>query len=290
LHIELSKGIGENFSPLLKDNPDIIDKILHKIIHVAAGCVVGSLQRQCEAGAIGAGVGEILAETMINNNLVSQTLIDETNIKNYGKILSGIISAYAGYDVNTAANSAEIVIENNALASARSKLESAKRSCAGVGFAYGSSSCKAYLSEKYAMQPALRTALVRSNVTEFVLENLEDFVPFFGDIKGFKDATNGKEYLIAAVGILPVGDLLKAGKKTITLILKDGTEVEAVISTAGTGYKIYVPRAGKDIAEQMAQGKTIKSTTYKPNARQTVNNIKGVDKAGNNWSVDWRWF
>jgi len=286
LHIELSKGIGENFSPLLKDNPDIIDKILHKIIHVAAGCVVGSLQRQCEAGAIGAGVGEILAETMINNNLESQTLIDETNIKNYGKILSGIISAYAGYDVNTAANSAEIVIENNALASAKSKLESAKRSCAGVGFAYGSSSCKAYLSEKYAMQPALRTALVRSNVTEFVLENIEDVVPFFGDIKGFKDATNGKEYLIAAVGILPVGDLLKAGKKTITLILKDGTEVEAVISTAGTGYKIYVPRAGKDIAEQMAHGKTIKSTTYKPNARQTVNNIKGVDKAGNNWSVE----
>ncbi|MFX7965241.1 DUF637 domain-containing protein, partial [Acinetobacter baumannii] len=64
LHAEIAQGIGENFSPLLKDNPDIFDKVLHKIIHIAAGCAIGSIQKQCEAGAIGAGVGEILAETI----------------------------------------------------------------------------------------------------------------------------------------------------------------------------------------------------------------------------------
>ncbi|NUE94443.1 DUF637 domain-containing protein, partial [Acinetobacter seifertii] len=66
LHAEIAQGIGENFSPLLKDNPDIFDKVLHKIIHIAAGCAIGSIQKQCEAGAIGAGVGEILAETIVN--------------------------------------------------------------------------------------------------------------------------------------------------------------------------------------------------------------------------------
>lgn len=286
LHVELAKGIGENYSPFLKDNPEVFDKILHKIIHMAAGCAVGSIQKQCEAGAIGAGVGEILAESMINNALTNQTTINESTIVNYSKVISGIISAYAGYDVNIAASAAEVAVQNNALSNAKMIVEKAKRSCAGVGFSYGSTGCKDYLNKKYEMQPALRTALVRSNVTEFVLENIEDFVPVWSDFKSFKDATNGKEYLIATVGILPIGDMLKAGKKTITLVLKDGSEIEASISKSGTGYRIYIPSVGKDIAEQMAKGKSIISTTYKPNARQTINNIKGVDNSGNNWSLE----
>lgn len=286
LHAELATSIGENFSPLLKENPDIFDKVLHKIIHVAAGCAVGSIQKQCEASAIGAGVGEVLAEAMLKNNIDNQTSIDETKIKNYGKIISGIISAYGGYDVNIAATSSETVIENNALASARAKVEQARRYCSAAGFSYGSNGCKSILTKKYEMQPALRSALVRNNITEFVMETIEDLTPIWGDIKAFRDASTGTDYLLASVGILPIGDLIKSGKKTITLILNDGTEVEAAISTAGTGYKIYVPQAGKDLAEQMAQGKKVISTTYRPNARQTINNIQGVDKAGNNWSVE----
>lgn len=286
IHAELASSIGENFSPILKDNPDIFDKVLHKIIHIAAACATGSIIKQCEANAIGAGVGEVLAEAMLKNNIENQTSVDETKIKNYGKIISGIISAYAGYDVYEAATSSETVIENNALASARALVAQAKRDCAAVGLSYGSNGCKSLLSKKYEMQPALKNALVRSNIAEFVIETFEDSTPIWGDFKAFKDASNGTEYLIATVGILPIGDMIKAGKKTVILVLNNGTEVEAVISTAGTGYKVYVPAAGKDIADQMAKGKEVISTTYKPNARQTVNNIKGVDKAGNNWSVE----
>ncbi|AVF44179.1 two-partner secretion domain-containing protein [Acinetobacter nosocomialis] len=286
LHAEIAQGIGENFSPLLKDNPDIFDKVLHKIIHIAAGCAIGSIQKQCEAGAIGAGVGEILAETIINDSLNNQTTINELEIKNYGKLLSGIISAYAGYDVNIAANSAETVIENNAFVSAKVKLEGAKRSCTEVGFAYGSTGCKEFLSKKYEMQPALRNALVQSKVSEFIFETLEDVTPIWGNIKAFRDAETKTDYFVAGITVFPIAKWVNSGKKAITLILKDGSEVEAIISRAGTGYSIYVPQVGKDIVEQMAKGKTVTSTTFKPGARQTINNIKGLDKSGNNWSVN----
>ncbi|GLG83435.1 two-partner secretion domain-containing protein [Acinetobacter calcoaceticus] len=286
LHAEVAQGIGENFSPLLKDNPDLFDKVLHKIIHIAAGCAIGSVQKQCEAGAIGAGVGEILAETMVNDNLNNQTPIKELEIKNYGKLLSGIISAYAGYDVNTAANAAETVIENNAFVSAKVKLEGAKRSCTDAGFAYGSSGCKEFLTKKYEMQPALRNALVQSKVSEIIFETLEDVTPIWGNIKAFRDAETKTDYFVAGITVFPIAKWVNSGKKVITLILKDGREVDAIISSAGTGYRIYVPQVGKDITEQMAKGKTVTSTTFKPGARQTINNIKGVDKSGNNWSVN----
>lgn len=286
LHAEVAQGIGENFSPLLKDNPDLFDKVLHKIIHIAAGCAIGSVQKQCEAGAIGAGVGEILAEAMVNDNLNNQTPINELEIKNYGKLLSGIISAYAGYDVNTAANAAETVIENNAFVSAKVKLEGAKRSCTDAGFAYGSSGCKEFLTKKYEMQPALRNALVQSKVSEIIFETLEDVTPIWGNIKAFRDAETKTDYFVAGITVFPISKWVNSGKKVITLILKDGSEVDAIISSAGTGYRIYVPQVGKDITEQMAKGKTVTSTTFKPGARQTINNIKGVDKSGNNWSVN----
>ncbi|KXO87396.1 hemagglutinin [Acinetobacter venetianus] len=285
IHAEIARGIGENFSPLLKDNPDIFDKVLHKIIHIAASCAIGSVQKQCEANAIGAGVGEIFAEAMVNDSLKNQSTINELDIKNYSKLISGVISAYAGYDVNSAASAAETVIENNALVSAKVRVEGAKRSCTENGFSYGSNGCKEFLTKKYELQPALRDALVQSKVSEFVFDTLEDSTPIWGDIKAFREAETGTDYLIAGLTVFPFAKWIKSGKKAITLILKDGTEVEAVISTAGSGYRIYVPQAGKDIAEQMAQGKTVTSTTFKPGARQTINNIQGVDKSGNKWSV-----
>ncbi len=40
---------------------------------------------------------------------------EKIKIRNTGKIVAGVVSAYAGYDVNTAANSADIAIQNNSL-------------------------------------------------------------------------------------------------------------------------------------------------------------------------------
>lgn len=136
------------------------------------------------------------------------------------------------------------------------------------------------------MQPALRNALVQSKVSEIIFETLEDVTPIWGNIKAFRDAETKTDYFVAGITVFPIAKWVNSGKKVITLILKDGSEVDAIISSAGTGYRIYVPQVGKDITEQMAKGKTVTSTTFKPGARQTINNIKGVDKSGNNWSVN----
>lgn len=79
---ELASQIGNSLD---KVNPNTFEYVLHKVAHAAAGCAAAAATKaSCEAGAIGAGVGEIVA-------------------------------AYAGYDVNTAANSADTAIQNNSL-------------------------------------------------------------------------------------------------------------------------------------------------------------------------------
>ncbi|KAF1025256.1 MAG: hypothetical protein GAK29_02045 [Acinetobacter bereziniae] len=109
---ELAQGIGDflDFS-----NPDILEYTIHKIAHAAAGCAAAAATKaSCEAGAIGAGVGEIIAGLMpdpVNGDEYSTE--EKLRNRNAGKIAAGVLSAYAGYDVNTAANAADIAIENN---------------------------------------------------------------------------------------------------------------------------------------------------------------------------------
>ncbi|MDS7930458.1 DUF637 domain-containing protein [Acinetobacter sp. V91_7] len=109
---ELALGIGDflDFS-----NPDIWEYTIHKIAHAAAGCAAAAATKaSCEAGAIGAGVGEIVAGLMpdpVNGD--EYTVEEKLRNRNAGKIAAGVLSGYAGYDVNTAANAADIAIENN---------------------------------------------------------------------------------------------------------------------------------------------------------------------------------
>ena len=112
---ELASQIGAS---LEKVDPNVFEYTLHKIAHAVVGCAAAAATKQsCEAGAIGAGVGEIVAELMIPEGKTALDLTDaeRTKIKDTSKIVAGTTAAFAGYDVNTAANSANVAVENNSL-------------------------------------------------------------------------------------------------------------------------------------------------------------------------------
>ncbi|GAA5003086.1 DUF637 domain-containing protein [Acinetobacter puyangensis] len=122
---ELASQIGTNLD---KVDPTVFEYTIHKIAHAAVGCAAAAATKaSCEAGAIGAGVGEIVAELMIPNGKTSLDLTDaeRIKIKDTSKILAGVVSAYAGYDVNTAANSATVAVENNSFKAASAVAKSA---------------------------------------------------------------------------------------------------------------------------------------------------------------------
>lgn len=113
---ELASQIGTGFG---KVDPGTLEYVLHKIAHAAAGCATAAVtDSSCGAGAIGAGVGEIVAELMIpeGKTALDLTEAERKSIKDTSKIVAGSVAAFAGYDVVTAANKAETTVENNALA------------------------------------------------------------------------------------------------------------------------------------------------------------------------------
>lgn len=92
------------------------DYLLHKLAHAAAGCAVGALQKSCEAGAIGAVVGEIIASSIATPDdfkTFDELTAHQKQVRDLSKLAAGVVAAYAGYDVNVAANSAETAIRNN---------------------------------------------------------------------------------------------------------------------------------------------------------------------------------
>ncbi|MGK3625295.1 DUF637 domain-containing protein, partial [Acinetobacter sp. A11] len=108
----LAGEIGENLD---LGSKELSDQILHKLAHAAAGCIASSLQEKCEAGAIGAVVGEMVAGSFDmepeNDGDYSQAQLNK--VKNVGQLISGVVAASAGYDVTVASQSASTAIENN---------------------------------------------------------------------------------------------------------------------------------------------------------------------------------
>ncbi|EHU3346678.1 DUF637 domain-containing protein [Acinetobacter baumannii] len=90
-----------------------INYIAHKLAHALAGCIAGAVQGQCQAGAIGGAVGEIVAGFTPPSSGLLYTEEEKQKILMVGQLTSGIIAAYAGYDVNVASNSANIALTNN---------------------------------------------------------------------------------------------------------------------------------------------------------------------------------
>ncbi|ANB92140.1 hypothetical protein MOVS_09330 [Moraxella ovis] len=96
--------------------------LLHKIAHAATGCAAGALQKQCEAGAIGAAVGEVVAgqlsrpyyQNIDGNTILILTDEQRNSIIKQSQLAASVIAAYSGYDAQIAANTAETSVENNA--------------------------------------------------------------------------------------------------------------------------------------------------------------------------------
>ena len=86
------------------------------------GCASAELNKQsCEAGALGAAVGEMVGDYLVDNqlqNLINEERLpisDRNRILNLGQLTAASLALLLGLDVNTAAHSASLSIENNAL-------------------------------------------------------------------------------------------------------------------------------------------------------------------------------
>ncbi|WHR58516.1 two-partner secretion domain-containing protein [Acinetobacter haemolyticus] len=115
LQAEMATKIGTHLD---KIDPSAWEYALHKIAHAAAGCVAAAVQKECEAGAIGASVAEVVAGLFDKpSSTATQEEKDAFRKKVVGttKLVSGVVAAYSGYDVNAAAASAENAVTNNYL-------------------------------------------------------------------------------------------------------------------------------------------------------------------------------
>ncbi|HGH6785811.1 TPA: DUF637 domain-containing protein [Neisseria meningitidis] len=92
------------------------DYVTKQFAHALAGCVSGLVQGKCKDGAIGAAVGEIVAESILGGrNPATLSDAEKHKVISYSKIIAGSVAALNGGDVNTAANAAEVAVVNNAL-------------------------------------------------------------------------------------------------------------------------------------------------------------------------------
>ncbi|EJU56128.1 hemagglutinin/hemolysin-related protein [Neisseria meningitidis 93004] len=170
--------------------------IVHKIAHAIAGCAAAAANKgKCQDGAIGAAVGEIVGEALVKNtdfSRMSATEIEKSKAKitAYSKLVAGTASAVVGGDVNTAANAAQIAVENNTL----------YPRCVGA-------KCDEFQKEQQKW--------IRENPEEYreVLLLQTGFIPIIGDIQSFVQAQTAADYLFALVGVVPgIGESIQAYK------------------------------------------------------------------------------
>lgn len=170
--------------------------IVHKIAHAIAGCAAAAANKgKCQDGAIGAAVGEIVGEALVKNtdfSRMSATEIEKSKAKitAYSKLVADTASAVVGGDVNTAANAAQIAVENNTL----------YPRCVGA-------KCDEFQKEQQKW--------IRENPEEYreVLLLQTGFIPIIGDIQSFVQAQTAADHLFALLGVVPgIGESIQAYK------------------------------------------------------------------------------
>lgn len=123
--------------------------ILHKIAHAAAGCMAATVAKNdCEAGAIGAAIGEMAADLVPKNKPIEEMTAAERDVYNRKvlattQLVAGGIAGLGGYDVNTAVQTANIAVTNNYLTSQQFK------SLKGELDACSTNDCKTKIFSKY---------------------------------------------------------------------------------------------------------------------------------------------
>ncbi len=108
--------------PIDVDGSDIdafINNLAHKMAAAGVGCVSAKAKKQsCDAGALGAAVGEMVADYRIMRGEEPKKGSKEYNkALNAAKLTAGSLALIAGEDVDTAVNSAQVAVENNTLTS-----------------------------------------------------------------------------------------------------------------------------------------------------------------------------
>lgn len=109
---------AQTFTGLVKpiDANDFASNLAHKLIAAGVGCVSASAKNQsCDAGALGAAVGEMLGDYLVDDpNALDD--VQRRDIIDAARLLAGSVALLTNVDVNTAANSAGIAVENNSVA------------------------------------------------------------------------------------------------------------------------------------------------------------------------------
>lgn len=94
-----------------------VEYVLHKVAHAAAGCAAAAATKQsCEAGAIGAGVSEAMAEYLRQPktfNTIDDALAYKDQIVEVSKAIAGAVAEITGYNSSTAVASADNALKNN---------------------------------------------------------------------------------------------------------------------------------------------------------------------------------
>lgn len=113
---------AETFGKFVKDfeGEDFASDLAHKLAAAGVGCVTASAKKQsCNAGAIGAAVGEMIAqlstseedELLTKLGIVSPAQLKRT--EDIASLTTGALALLLNVDVNTAANSANQAVKNN---------------------------------------------------------------------------------------------------------------------------------------------------------------------------------
>lgn len=131
LQAPLAGTIGDTLG--MSDNA-FVSKVVAIAAHAAASCATGLLDNQCQSRALGAALGEVIAENMFKPaNGVEYTAAEKARILTVSKLTTGVVAAYTGYDVNAAANAADIAVTNNYLSHAQEKIKNQEiKDCKGV--------------------------------------------------------------------------------------------------------------------------------------------------------------
>ena len=96
--------IGDTLS---MSNNVFVSKVVAIVAHAAAGCTTGVIDNQCQSRALGAALGEVIAENMFKPaNGSEYTESEKLKIRNISKLTTGVVAAYTGFDVTAAANAA----------------------------------------------------------------------------------------------------------------------------------------------------------------------------------------
>ena len=182
---------------------------------------------RCEAGSIGAVVGEMWGDYQVDDpNTLTQAQKDK--LINQAKLIAGITAAFAGEDVNVAAGVAAEAVENNTFAEMYpNEWDEIVNNTDG----------------SYSLE--LHEAISRNK--QYILIGTS-FIPIVGDIQGFVEAKTAGDHVFATIGLIPgLGDVAQKAHKAKKAYdtAKSANDVKGMKSAIQEGVDVLKQNQGK---------------------------------------------